>query len=324
MPEMTFLDAIRQGLYEELKRDERVVMLGEDIGTFGGPFKVTRGFIEEFGPKRIMDTPISESAMVGFATGAALFGMRPIVEIQFIDFIACAFNQIVNYAAKNRYRWGGATPLVIRGPAGGGNRAGPFHSQMPEMWFARTAGLKVVVPGTPEDAKGLIKSAVRDPDPVIFIEHKNLYRRIKGEVPDTDYTVPLGRARIARAGTDITVATYGAMLHLALEAAAALVPEGISLEVIDLRTIVPLDSKAVVESVKKTSRLMIVHEDVRMGGVAGEIAMRVMEEAFEFLDCPIVRVTSQDTPVPQSPPLEDYYLPQKEEIVEAARKMKRY
>jgi 2-oxoisovalerate dehydrogenase E1 component beta subunit len=324
MPEITFLEAIRQGMYEELKRDEKVVMMGEDIGHFGGPFKVSKGFLEEFGPKRIMDTPISESAFVGVAVGAALYGLRPIVEIQFIDFIACAFNQICNYAAKNRYRWGGPTPLVIRGPAGAGNRAGPFHSQMPEMWFARNAGLKVVVPGTPYDAKGLIKAAVRDPDPVIYIEHKNLYRRIKGEVPADDYIVPLGQANIVKPGNDMTLVTYGAMLHLALEAEKTLAQEGISVEIIDLRTIVPLDSKTVIESVKKTNRLLIVHEDVRMGGIAGEVGMRVMEEAFEYLDCPIVRITAQDTPVPQSPPLEDFYLPKISDILKAARKMKKY
>lgn len=324
MAEISYLEAIRQGIYEEMKRDPRVFCIGEDIGTLGGPFRVTRGFLEEFGPERVIDTPICESAFVGFSIGAALYGLRPVVEMQFMDFVACAFNQIVNYAAKNRYRWGAGTGLVIRGPAGAGNRAGPYHSQMPEMWFARTAGLKVVVPATPYDAKGLIKAAIRDPDPVIFLEHKNLYRRIRGDVPDTDYIVPLGQARIAREGRDVTLVTYGAMLHVALKAAETLEAEGTSVEVIDLRSIVPLDGRTIVDSVRKTNRLIVLHEDVRMGGIAGEIAMRVMEEAFDELAAPIVRITAPDTPVPQSPPLEDAYLPGEHDVLETVRKILQY
>ncbi len=323
MPVMTFLDAIRQGLYEEMRRDKRVFCIGEDIGQFGGAFKVTRGFLDEFGPERVIDTPICESAFIGFSTGAAIFGMRPVVEIQFIDFIACGFNQIVNYTAKSRYRWGAGVPLVIRGPCGAGNRTGPFHSQVPEMWFSHTPGLKVVFPATPYDAKGLIKSAVRDDDPVIFLEHKNLYRRIKGDVPDNDYTVPLGKANIVREGTDITLVTYGAMLHRVLEAMETLEKE-MSVEVIDLRTIYPLDRETVIESVKKTSKVMIVHEDNMTGGIGGEIVATICENCFEYLDGPPVRITAPDTPVPQSPPLEDFYLPKVQDVIDCARKLSAY
>ncbi|HLG42915.1 MAG TPA: alpha-ketoacid dehydrogenase subunit beta [Planctomycetota bacterium] len=325
MAETTYLEAIRRGLFEEMNLDPKVVVLGEDVGLFGGAFKVTKGLLEKFGSHRVIDTPISEAAMAGFALGAASVGMRPIVEFQFLDFMAPAFNQIVNMAAKWRWRWGVGASMVLRGPVGAGNRAGPFHSVSPEMWYAHSPGIKVVAPGTPRDALGLIKSAIRDPDPVLFLEHKKLYRSLKEDLPDGEqFLVPLGSARVARPGDTITLVTYGAMLQLALQAAGKLAEEGISLEVIDLRTILPLDMPTILESVKKTSKLIILHEDVRTGGVAGEIAMRVVEEAFDDLDGPIVRVTSQDCPVPQAPTLEDFFLPSLQDVLEAARKLAAY
>ena len=323
MPTMTFLDAIRLGIYEELKRDEKVFCIGEDIGNFGGAFKVTRGFLEEFGPQRVIDTPISESAFIGFSSGAAMFGLRPVIEIQFIDFIACGFNQIVNFAAKCRYRWGAGIPIVIRGPCGAGNRAGPFHSQVPEMWFAHTPGLKVVFPATPYDAKGLIKASIRDDDPVIFLEHKHLYRKIKDEVPFDDYIVPLGKAKIVREGSDLTIVTYGATLHTALEALKTLDQE-MSIELIDLRTIYPLDREKVIESVKKTNKIIILHEDIQTGGIGGELVATICENCFEYLDGPPVRITSPDTPVPQAPTLEDYYLPKVQDVIDCTRKLAAY
>jgi pyruvate/2-oxoglutarate/acetoin dehydrogenase E1 component len=325
MPETTYLEAIRRGLFEEMERDPRVVLLGEDVGHFGGAFKVTRGLLDKFGPNRVIDTPIAEAAMAGFALGAASVGLRPIVEFQFIDFMAPAFNQIVNMAAKWRWRWGVGAPLVLRGPCGAGSRAGPFHSANPEMLYAHTPGIKVAVPGTPRDALGLIKAAIRDPDPVLFLEHKKLYRSLKEDLPEgDDVVVPLGRARVVRSGDAMTLVTYGAMLQIALQAADVLDGEGVAVEVIDLRTILPLDMATILQSVKKTSKLIILHEDVRTGGVAGEIAMRVVEEAFEDLDGPIVRVTSQDCPSPQAPTLEDAFLPSLEDVLEAGRKLAAY
>jgi 2-oxoisovalerate dehydrogenase E1 component beta subunit len=321
---VTYLEAISQGLWEEMERDPNVFMIGEDIGVYGGAFKVTAGMLDHFGERRVMDTPISESAIVGAAIGAGLMGLRPVVEIQFSDFISCAYDQITNFAAKCRYRWGAGVPIVIRAPSGGGIHGGPFHSQNPEMPFVHTPGLKVIAPATPYDAKGLIKSAIRDNDPVLFFEHKALYRKIKEDLPDGEYTVPIGKARVAREGRDLTIVTYGAMLHASLESAGTLESEGISVEVIDLRTLVPLDVNSILDSVKKTSKIMVVHEDTRTGGLAGEIAALINEHVFEYLDGPVVRVTAPDTPVPFSSPLEDAFLPNAAKILEKARWLARY
>ena len=324
MPVITYLDAIRQGIWEEMERDPSVFLLGEDIGVYGGAFKVTEGMLEKFGAERVIDTPISESAIVGAAVGAALMGMRPVVEMQFMDFIACGFDQIVNMAAKIHYRWGPAVPLVIRGPSGAGVHGGPFHSQSNEMWFVHTPGLKVVIPATAYDAKGLIKASIRDDNPVIFYEHKFLYRRIKDEVPADDYVVPLGKAAVRREGTDISVITYGAMVWTALDAARELEKEGISLEVVDLRTLLPYDEETVLSSVRKSSKAILLHEDTRTGGMAGELAALIAEKAFEDLDGPIVRVTAPDTPVPFAPPLEEYFLPNARKLADAARRLAMY
>ena len=324
MPLMTYLDALRQGIWEEMERDPAVFLLGEDIGVYGGAFKVTAGMLEKFGPERVIDTPISESAIVGAAVGAALMGLRPVAEMQFMDFISCGFNQIVNMAAKIHYRWGPKVPIVIRGPSGAGVHGGPFHSQSNEMWFVHTPGLKVVAPATAYDAKGLIKAAIRDDNPVIFFEHKFLYRRIKEEVPEEDYVVPLGQAVVRREGSDITVITYGAMVWTALEAAEQLEKEGLSLEVVDLRTLLPYDEQTVLASVRKCSKVILLHEDTRTGGMAGELAALIAEKAFEDLDGPIVRVTAPDTPVPYSPPLEEYFLPSARKVVDAATKLAAY
>ncbi len=324
MPILTHLEAIRQGIWEEMERDPSVFLLGEDIGVYGGAFKVTAGMLEKFGADRVIDTPISESAIVGAAVGAALVGLRPVVEMQFMDFIACGFDQVVNMAAKIHYRWGAAVPIVIRGPSGAGVHGGPYHSQSNEMWFVHTPGLKVVVPATAYDAKGLIKASIRDNNPVIFYEHKFLYRRIKDEVPAEDYVVPIGKARVAREGTDIAVITYGAMVWTALEAAQALEQEGISLEVLDLRSLLPYDEEAVLASVRKCNKVILLHEDTRIGGFAGELAALISEKAFEDLDGPIIRVTAPDTPVPFSPPLEEYFLPNAKKVAEAARKLAAY
>lgn len=324
MPVLTHLEAIRQGIWEEMERDPSVFLIGEDIGAYGGAFKVTQGMLEKFGADRVIDTPISESAIVGAAVGAALMGMRPVVEMQFMDFIACGFDQIVNMAAKIHYRWGPAVPMVIRGPSGAGTHGGPYHSQSNEMWFVHTPGLKVVVPSTAYDAKGLIKAAIRDDNPVIFYEHKYLYRRIKDDTPEEDYVVPIGKARVALEGLNISVITYGAMVWTALEAAQELEKEGISLEVIDLRSLLPYDEEAVLTSVRKCSKVILLHEDTRIGGFAGELAAVISEKAFEDLDGPIMRVTAPDTPVPFSPPLEEYFLPNASKLAEAARKLAAY
>jgi len=324
MPTLTYLEAIRQGIWEEMERDPTVFCIGEDIGIYGGAFKVTDGFIDRFGPERVIDTPIAESAIVGAAFGAALTGMRPVAEFQFMDFIGCAFNQITNMVAKSHYRWGAPAPLVVRGPSGGNVHGGPFHSQNPEMYFVHTPGLKVVCPATAYDAKGLIKASIRDNNPVIFFEHKYLYRRIKEDVPEEDYIVPLGQARVARPGRDLSIITYAAMVHVALEAAEQLSREGVELEVLDLRTLSPLDRAAIGETVRRTNKVMIVHEDVRTGGIAGEIAAIVNEEAFDSLDGPIVRLTALDTPVPFSPPQEDYFLPKVSDVIREVRKLLSY
>jgi len=320
----TYLEAIREGLREEMQRDPNVFLLGEDIGVYGGAFKVTAGLIEEFGERRVVDTPISEAAIVGAAIGASYMGLRPVAEMQFADFITCGFDQIVNFAAKSRYRWDAPVPMVIRAPSGGGIHGGPFHSQNPEMWFVRIPGLKVVCPATAYDAKGLIKSAIRDNDPVLYFEHKALYRRIKEDLPSAEYTVPIGQAKIVRAGSHLSIITYGAMVWVALEAAARLAQEGVSIEVVDLRTLLPLDRQTVCATVKKTSKVLLLHEDTRTGGMAGELAATITEEVFEYLDAPIVRVTAPDTPIPYSAPLEDAFLPNADKVVEKARWLHRY
>jgi len=321
---VTMLEGIRQAIFEEMDRDPAVVALGEDIGVYGGAFKVTEGLLARFGPERVIDAPIAETAIVGAACGMSYLGLRPIVEMQFIDFIACCFNQVTNFVAKSHYRWGAPVPMVLRGPSGGGVHGGPFHSANPEMYFVHTPGLKVVYPSTARDAKGLLKSAVRDNNPVLFFEHKFLYRRIKEELPEGDFTEPLGKAAVRREGSDLTILSYAAMMYPALEAAELLASEGIEAEVIDLRTLLPLDRETILASVKKTNKLLIVHEDTRTGGIAGEIAALVCEGAFEDLDGPIARVTALDTPTPYSPPLEEHFLPNAAKIVAAAREMARY
>ena len=320
----TYLEAIREGLWEEMERDPNVFCIGEDIGEYGGAFKVTAGFLERFGARRVVDTPISEAAIVGASIGAGLMGLRPVAEMQFADFISCGFDQIVNFAAKCRYRWNAGVPIVIRSPSGGGIHGGPFHSQNPEMWFVRTPGLKVVCPATAYDAKGLIKSAIRDNDPVLYFEHKGLYRKIKEDLPTGDYTVPIGKAKVVRQGRDLSIVTYGAMVWTALEAAETLAAEGCSAEVVDLRTLLPLDRETVCASVRKTSKVLLVHEDTRTGGMAGELAATITETVFEYLDGPIVRVTAPDTPVPYSSPLEEAFLPNAQKVLEKARWLYRY
>ncbi|MGA2856608.1 MAG: alpha-ketoacid dehydrogenase subunit beta [Candidatus Sulfotelmatobacter sp.] len=321
---LTYLEAIRQGIWEEMERDPTVFCLGEDIGVYGGAFKVTDGFIDRFGPESVIDTPIAESAIVGAAFGASLTGMRPVAEFQFMDFIGCAFNQISNMVAKTHYLWGAPVPLVLRGPSGGYVHGGPFHSQNPEMWFVHNPGLKVICPATPYDAKGLIKSAIRDNNPCVFFEHKYLYRRIKEEVPAEDYVVPIGKARVAREGRHLSIITYAAMVHTALEAAETLSEEGIGLEIVDLRTVAPLDREAIAETVKKTNKVIILHEHSRTGGLAGEIAAIINEEAFDSLDGPIIRIAGLDSAIPFSPPQEQYYLPKVEDVVREARRLKAY
>ena len=320
----TYLEAIRQGLWEEMERDPGVFLIGEDIGVYGGAFRVTAGFLDHFGARRVIDTPIAESAIVGAAIGAGLMGLRPVAEIQFSDFISCAFDQIVNFAAKCRYRWGAGVPIVIRAPSGGGIHGGPFHSQNPEMAFVHTPGLKVVAPATAYDAKGLIKSAIRDNDPVLFFEHKGLYRKVKEDLPEEDYTVPIGKAAVIREGRDMSLITYGAMVHVGLEAAGQLQREGIDMEIVDLRSLLPLDVDAILSSARKTSKVLLLHEDTRTGGLGGEIAALISEHVFEDLDGPIVRIAAPDTPVPFSPPLEEAFLPNARTVVEKARWLYRY
>lgn len=320
----TYIDAIREGMAEEMRRDESVFIIGEDVGTYGGAFRATVGFLEEFGPERILDTPIAESGLLGMAVGAAMNGMRPVAEMQFIDFIACGFNQIVNMAAKARYRWGAGVPIVVRGPCGGGVSGGPYHSQNVEGMFLSTPGLKIVEPATAYDAKGLIKAAIRDPDPVLFFEHKYLYRRIKEELPTDDYIVPIGKAAVRREGTDLSVITFGACVHHALEAADQLSDEGVSVEVIDLRTLLPVDRNALIATTRKTNKVILYHEAQRTGGIGAELAAILAEECFEWLDGPLVRVTAPDSPVPYAPPLEAAFLPGKEDLLEAARRLANY
>jgi len=321
MAQTTYVEAIRQGMMEEMRRDPEVFLIGEDIGLYGGAFKVTDGLLDEFGPDRVVDTPISETAIVGAAIGAAMVGMRPVVEFQFIDFMGCAWNMITNFAAKSRYRQGQGVPIVLRGPCGGGVHGGPFHSQNPEMYYVHTPGIKVVAPATAYDAKGLMKAAIRDEDPVIFLEHKFLYRRIKEEIPEADYVVPIGSAATRRQGDDLTIITYGAMLYPVQEAAEELSEQdGVEAEVLDLRSLQPLDEEAVLAAARKTGKVLVVHEDTRTGGIAGEITALINEGAFEDLDGPVL----PDTPVPYSPPMEKLFLPGKDDVLDVARQLAAY
>jgi 2-oxoisovalerate dehydrogenase E1 component beta subunit len=324
MPLTTYLDAIREAMIEEMRRDPRVFLIGEDVGSYGGAFKTSAGMIDEFGPGRVIDTPISEVAIVGAASGAALMGMRPIAEMQFIDFITCAYDMLVNFTATSRYRVGSSCPIVVRGPAGGGTHGGPFHSLNPEAMFMNRPGIKIVAPGTAHDAKGLLKAAIRDDDPVLFIEHKFLYRRIKEDLPSEDYVVPIGKANIRRKGKDITIITWGAMIYVADEAAADLANDGVSAEVIDLRSIIPFDEEAILNSVAKTNRVIILHEAPLTGGAGAEFAARIAEKAFDYLDAPVKRVAALDVPTPYSPPLEAAALPDKARVLAAARELLRY
>jgi 2-oxoisovalerate dehydrogenase E1 component beta subunit len=324
--ELSYLDAIREALAEEMRRDPKVFVLGEDVGAYGGAFGVTQGLHEEFGEMRVLDMPISESAIVGVSIGAALRGYRPVAEMQFADFISCAFDQIVNQAATLRYRYGGraSVPIVIRAPSGGNVGGGLYHSQNPEAWFVHRPGLKVVAPATAYDAKGLLKAAIRDDNPVIYMEHKYLYRRVKGPVPEGDDIVPIGEAAIRREGADATVITYGAMVVPSLEAADRLAKEGVEVEVIDLRTLLPFDKAAIFGSIDKTSRALIVHEDVKTLGIGAELSAVIMEEKFAALDAPVLRVTYPDSHVPFSHVLEGANLPNADKITDALRRLMAY
>jgi 2-oxoisovalerate dehydrogenase E1 component beta subunit len=324
MAEKTYLQAISDGLRQEMRRDSRVFVMGEDVGVYGGAFKVTLGFQEEFGPWRVLDTPLSETAIMGGATGAALMGMRPVAEMQFADFVSCAWDHLVTVAAKQRFRAGTPIPIVLRLPSGGGFSGGPFHSQNPESSFAHIPGLKLVCPATPEDAKGLLVSAIEDPNPVLYFEHKHLYRRIKAEVPDERYTTPIGKARTHREGEDIAVITWGAMVYTADEAAKRLGGEDVSVEIVDLRSIIPWDRDAVLASVRKCSKVLVLHEDTRTGGFGAEIAATIAEEAFEDLDAPVKRLAAPDCPVPFAPVLEKAYIPQVEDVVAGLKELAAY
>jgi 2-oxoisovalerate dehydrogenase E1 component beta subunit len=317
----TYVEAITDGLRECLKADPDVFLMGEDIGVFGGAFKVTKGLFDEFGADRVIDTPISEAGFVGAGIGAAMCGLRPVVEMQFSDFISCCFNQVVNVAGTAHYRWGGKVPLTIRCPSGGGVRGGPFHSQSPEGWFMHTPGLNVVCPATPYDAKGLLIASIRNNNPTLFFEHKWLYRRLKEDIPDGLYEVPLGKADIAREGTDVSIIAYGSCVAHSLDAAETLEQEGISVEIVDLRTLVPLDKEAVLKSVEKTSRAVVAYEDHVVAGPGSEISSILAHEGFEFLDAPVERVAGLQTPVPYAPVMEDYYLPSPKKIVDAVRRV---
>jgi 2-oxoisovalerate dehydrogenase E1 component beta subunit len=322
MAEMTYLQAISDGLRTEMRRDRRVFLIGEDVGVYGGAFKVSLGFQEEFGPWRVIDAPLAETAIIGGCTGAAIMGMRPVAEMQFADFVSCGWDQLVTVAAKQRWRAGTPVPMVLRLPSGGGFSGGPFHSQNPESSFAHIPGLKCVCPSTPHDAKGLLISAIEDPNPVLFFEHKHLYRRVKGEVPEDRYTVPIGKARVHQEGSDVTVVTWGAMVYTAAEAAAKL--DGVSVEIVDLRTVLPWDKAAVLDSVRKTSKALVLHEDTHTGGFGAEIAATIAEEAFEDLDAPVKRMAAPDTPVPFAPALEKAFIPQVDGVAAGLRELAEY
>jgi 2-oxoisovalerate dehydrogenase E1 component beta subunit len=322
----TLIEAVNAALHEEMERDPSMIVLGEDVGVHGGVFRATDGLQQRFGGDRVIDTPLAELSIVGVAIGAAMQGLHPVVEIQFADYIHPAYDQIVNEAAKIRYRSNGAytCPLVIRAPFGAGVHGGLYHSQSVEALFFHVPGLKIVVPSTPADCKGLLKAAIRDPDPVLFFEHKKSYRRIRGEVADGDVTIPLGQADLKREGSDVTVVTYGVGVHLALEAADRVQPDGISVEVLDLRTLAPLDREAIAQSVGKTNKVLIVHEDNKTGGVGAEIAAIVAEEHFEQLDGPIPRVAAADTHIPYAPSLEDAVIPNVDDVEVALRRLAAY
>jgi 2-oxoisovalerate dehydrogenase E1 component beta subunit len=322
---VTYIQAINQAMHEEMARDESVMLLGEDVGVLGGAFKATEGLQEKFGSERVLDTPISETLIIGAGVGLAIQGMRPVLEMQFIDFISCGFDQIVNMAATLRYRHGGQTacPIVIRGPCGAGVHGGLYHSQNPEAWFFHVPGLKIAAPSTAYDAKGLLKAAVRDDDPVIYLEHKFLYRRIKEDLPEEEYVVPIGKAALRREGKDISVITYGPPVHAAVKAAKDMASE-IDIEVIDLRTLLPFDWKTIRESVKKTGKALIIHEARQTGGIGGEIAARIAEHLFEYLDGPVMRLASKDTHNAFAGPMEDYIIPTQEKVTEAIRKLASY
>jgi 2-oxoisovalerate dehydrogenase E1 component beta subunit len=325
MATKTYLQAIADTLRDELRRDERVFLIGQDIGAYGGAFKVTQGLQKEFGEWRVIDAPLAETAIVGGCTGAALMGMRPICEMQFADFVSCAWDHLVTVAAKQHFRTGSPVPIVVRLPSGGGFAGGPFHSQSPESSFAHVPGLKVVCPSTPADAKGLLSAAIDDPNPVLYFEHKHLYRRVKDEVPEERFTIPFGKARLHREGADATVVTWGAMVHTAATAAEQLAREdGLDVEILDLRTLVPWDRTAVLESVAKTSKVLVLHEDTRTAGFGAEIAATIAEDGFEHLDAPVKRLAAPDTPVPFSPPLEQRFIPQVGDVVEGLRALADY
>ncbi len=318
----TYLIAVAEALWEEMERDERVYMLGEDIGVYGGAFKVTEGFIERFGADRVMDMPIAEETIVGMAVGSAMEGLRPVAEFQYADFMTSGFDEITTVLSRYHYRAGVPLPVVLRGPSGGGVRASSFHSINPEPWFAYAGGLKIMCPAFPSDAKGLMKSAIRDDNPSMFLEHKWLYRRVKEQVPtDPDFTVPIGSAAVKRAGDDVTIVTYGAMVHKALDAAESLAAKGVSVEVVDLRTVYPLDEDTVLRSIEKTNRALVLYESYRFLGIGSEVAAIIAEKAFEHLDAPVVRLAPPNLPVPFSPTLEDAFLPQVADIEVAIDKL---
>ena len=325
MAERTYLQAISDGLRQEMRADKRVFVIGEDVGVYGGAFKVTLGFQEEFGAWRVIDSPLSETAILGACTGSAIMGMRPVAEMQFADFISCAWDHLVTVAAKQHYRAGTPIPITVRLPSGGGFSGGPFHSQNPESSFAHIAGLKVVCPATPADAKGLLATAIQDANPCLFFEHKHLYRRIKGEVPDERYEVPFGKARMHQEGSDVSVITWGAMVYTAEEAARQIADaDGVSVEILDLRTLIPWDKEAVLATAAKTSKVLVLHEDTRTGGFGAEIAATIAEEAFEDLDAPVRRIAAPDAPVPFSPPLERAFIPQVEDVATGLRELAEY
>jgi 2-oxoisovalerate dehydrogenase E1 component beta subunit len=319
--EVTYLDAVSQGLMAEMEADESVFLIGEDVGQFGGAFKVTKGFLEKFGERRVVDTPIAESGFTGLAAGAALNGLRPVVEYQFADFISCAFDMIINVLARHHYRTGNPMPVTLRAPYGARLRAGPTHSQSIESYFAHVPGLKIVAPATVEDAAGLLRSAIRDDNPVLYLESKYLYRRIKVPGPISLDPVPIGRANVVRPGDRISLLTYSVGVHQGLEAAEVLAGEGISVEVVDLRTLVPLDMETIAASVTKTSRAVVLHEAARTLGFGAEVAARIGEECFWSLDQPVTRITARNTPIPTSPHLEDAMVPQTAEVIDVLRRV---
>ena len=321
---ITYIEAISQALRDEMRREKNVFCIGQDIGAYGGVFGVTEGFLNEFGSDRLIDTPVAESAILGMSVGSALMGMRPVAEVQFADFLSSGFNQIVNNAAKYYYLHGTAVPMVVRCPCGGAVHGGPYHSQNNEAWFFHVPGLKIVAPATPYDAKGLLKAAIRDNNPVLFMEHKYLYRRIKEVVPEDDFIVEIGKGVIRRVGEDASVITYGSTVHLSLHAAASLAKEGYSVEVVDLRSIMPFDRELILGSAKKTGKVLVVHEDTLTGGIGGELAGIIADEAFDHLDGPVKRVAALDTPLPFSLPLEEFFLPNQEKIADALRELLKY